>query len=104
MKSIDELRNYECFLLLAKDFSLEAQPRVLIFVDNRNLCSRIARHLRLLLPEDRRDLGIVRHYHSLMSEQYLQRAHKDFTDPDGPSRIMIATANQSVVCELIFCC
>jgi len=101
INSIDDLRNYACFLLPKRDFSLVAQPRVLIFVDNRTLTDRIARFLNLLLPEHYQNKGVVRHYHSLMSELYLQRAHKDFTDPNGAGPIMIATANQSVVSRFI---
>jgi len=95
--TIDELRNYRCLILPHDGFEVARQPRTLIFVDNTSLARRISRYLDSLLPPSFRDKGIVRHYHSKMSEDYLQRAHNTYTTPDGICRIMVATAGQSVV-------
>jgi hypothetical protein len=78
-------------------FHLAFQPRVLIFVDNKKLASRIAAYLDSCLPPYYRNKGLVRHYHSKMSEKYLQVSHNSFVDPDGICRIMVATSAQSVV-------
>ncbi|KAI9463684.1 P-loop containing nucleoside triphosphate hydrolase protein [Lactarius psammicola] len=94
INSIEDLQNYECFL--SCPFALESQPRVLIFVDKKELACRIADHLDSCLPSDYRDKGIVRHYHSMMSQKYLQVAHKAFTTPSGNCRILVATSGQSV--------
>jgi superfamily II DNA helicase RecQ len=94
-KSIDELSNYDCFL--SDPFDLVAQPHVLIFVDNKDLACRISSYLDSRLPEELRDQNFVMHYHSQMSEKYLQFAHKCFTQENGPCRIMVATSGQSVV-------
>ena len=95
MNSIEELQNYECFL--ACPFSLESQPRVLIFVDKTDLACRIAAHLDARLPSEYRDMGIIRHYHSMMSQKYLQVTHEAFTTPTENCRVLVATSGQSVV-------
>ena len=102
-KNIDELSNYDCFLM--KPYILEAQPRVLIFVDNKDLACRISNYLDSCLPKELRKKNIVMHYHSQMSEEYLMFAHKCFTQINGPCRIMVATSGQSVVrCQSFFSC
>lgn len=100
LNSIDDLRNYECFL--STPFNLETQPRVLIFVDNRDLSCRIARYLDSRLPVIQRKKGFVLHYHSSMSGDYLTRAHNSYTELHGMCRIMVATSGQSVVCLGLF--
>ncbi|KAH9009895.1 P-loop containing nucleoside triphosphate hydrolase protein [Lactarius hengduanensis] len=94
LNSIEDFQNYECFL--ACPFSLVSQPRVLIFVDKKELACRIAAHLDSCLPSEYQEKGIVRHYHSQMSQKYLQVAHKAFTTPEGNCRVMVATSGQSV--------
>ena len=49
-----------------------------------------------------RGQGIVMHYHSQMSEHYLQSTHNTFTTPDGKYRILVSTSGQSVVRHLHF--
>ena len=94
-KSIDELSNYDCFLL--KPFDLVAQPCVLIFIDSKDLACRISNYLDSCLPEALQKKNVVMHYHSQMSEAYLKFAHMCFTQSNGPCRIMVATSSQSVV-------
>ncbi len=76
---------------------MESQPRVLVFVDNRELACQIAAHLDSCLPVGYQDKGIVRHYHSKMSQGYLQLAHEDFSESTGTCRVLVATLGQSVV-------
>lgn len=98
---IDDVQNYQCFL--AAPFILEKQPWVLIFVDSMALAMRIALHLDSLLPPQFQEKGVVLHCYSVMSEQYLDRAHDAFTTPTDVCRIMVATSEsaQSVVCLVL---
>ena len=95
VNNLEDLQNYECFL--ATLFSLASQPHVIIFVDDKDLTSKIARHLESCLPSTFCGQGIVRHYHSGMSELYLSRVHESFTSEEGTCRILVATSGQSVV-------
>ncbi|RXW21997.1 hypothetical protein EST38_g3859 [Candolleomyces aberdarensis] len=45
----------------------------------------------LQLPIERRGKGIIRHYNSYMSEEYLQVVYDDFRDPNGVCEILHAT-------------
>ena len=100
INNIENMQNYECFL--SNPFSLESQPRVLIFVNKEELAGYISIHLDSCLPLEFRNAGIVMHYHSIMSQEYLQLAHKAFSTPNGNCRILIATLDQSVVSTQIF--
>ncbi len=95
VNSANEMRNYECFL--SEPYNPETQPHILIFVDNRDTTDRITSHLDSCLPKQYRDQGIVSHYHSNMSEHYLQTTHDAFTKADGKCRILVSTSSQSVV-------
>lgn len=102
VKNIEEPRNYDCFL--TKPFDFKAQPRVLIFFDSKQLTSEITEYLDSQLPPECRGTGIVRHYHSGMSDLYLQMAHDDFTKEDGCCKVLCATAGESVVrVHTLFC-
>lgn len=98
--TIEDPRNYECFLMNPKDFNMNEQPHVLIFVDDTKLTEKISSHLETCLPVQYRGKNIVRHYHSKMSTAYLQQAHDSFTAPDGFCRILVTTSGESVVCQL----
>ncbi|THV00107.1 P-loop containing nucleoside triphosphate hydrolase protein [Dendrothele bispora CBS 962.96] len=89
---IDQPENYACFL--STPFDLAHQKRVLIFRDNMDAVVDIARYLDSLLPLGYRGRGVV-HYHSMMSDTYLARAHNDFTHPDGICKILVSTASES---------
>jgi superfamily II DNA helicase RecQ len=95
VNNVEDLCNYECFL--ACPFSLAGQPRVLIFVDNKELACRISSHLDSCLPSQHQDKGVVKHYHSKMSSTYLETTHKAFTTQTGTCRVLVATSSQSVV-------
>jgi superfamily II DNA helicase RecQ len=83
--SLEDPRNYECFIQHPFDFN--TQPRVLIFFDDKALTSKVAQHLDERLPPEHRGRGMVRHYHSGMSEQYLKRVHDSFVSEDGMCRL-----------------
>ncbi|KAF8055298.1 P-loop containing nucleoside triphosphate hydrolase protein [Lyophyllum atratum] len=94
VSSIDAVKNYECFLL--RPFIFEDQPRVLIFFDSMKLANNVADHLDQQLPPGLRGRGIVRHYHSGMSPEYLQHVHSAFTEINGICKILCATSGESV--------
>lgn len=95
INNIEDVQNYECFL--ACPFYVESQPRVLIFVDNIELACRITKHLDSCLPTEHRGRGIIKYYHSKMSQAYLQVTHEAFTTHNGKCRVLVATSSQSVV-------
>ncbi|KAF8273934.1 hypothetical protein EI94DRAFT_1563106 [Lactarius quietus] len=87
------MQNYESFL--SCPFSLESQPCVLIFVDKELVC-HISAHLDSCHPLELCDTGVMRHYHSMMSQKYLQLTHEAFTTPTGNCHILVAISGQSV--------
>jgi len=93
VKSIDELSNYKCFILFP--YNHRKQPRILIFRENRMAVLELSRYLDSLLPPWRQKTGVVRHYHSGMSTEYLERAHAAFTLPNGSCRILVTTSAES---------
>lgn len=97
--SIEDLRNYECFL--TSPFSFEKQPHVLIFVDDKNLTNEITLHLKSKLPAHYQNRGVICHYHGAMSEEYLKQVHDSFVQEDGSCRILVATSGESVVSSLL---
>ncbi|KAF8264318.1 P-loop containing nucleoside triphosphate hydrolase protein [Lactarius quietus] len=99
INSIEDIQNYECFLVCP--FSVESQPRVLVFVDKKELVCQIVAHLDSCLPREHQDKGIVRHYHNKISQQYLQLTHNAFTEPTGNCCVLVATSGQSVadICQ-----
>jgi hypothetical protein len=90
INSIEDFQNYKCFLALL--FALGSQPCVLIFVDKKELVCWLAVYLDLCLPTEHQDKGIVRHYHSMMLQKYLQIAHEAFTMPTGNCCVLVATS------------
>jgi superfamily II DNA helicase RecQ len=88
-------RNYGCFL--SNPFVFKKQPRVLIFFDNKSVATTVALYLDSQLPQDFQGKGVVRHYHSEMSEEYLQKVHLSFIDAGGCCKILCATSAESVV-------
>lgn len=81
VNSIDNVWHYECFFM--SPFNLEDQYHVLIFIDNKNMTALIQDHLDSCLPNNMRNKGIVKHYHSSMSQDYLEATYNDFVLPMG---------------------
>ena len=87
----------ELWVLPCIPFSVNTQPCVLVFVDKKELACCIAAHLDTCLPAEYQKRGIVWHYHSMMSQKYLQVTHEAFTTLTGNCHILVATSGQSVV-------
>ncbi|KAE9385356.1 hypothetical protein BT96DRAFT_949900 [Gymnopus androsaceus JB14] len=77
--------------------SLRDQPRVLMFFDNSSLACHTAKFLGQRIPQEFRGKSFVWHYSGLMSEQYLELVHQEFTDVNGPCRILCATLGESML-------
>lgn len=96
-KSLQVLQNFECFL--EKPFLLARQPNVLIFIENSDLVVSVARHLAAIIGLEYRGKNIVRHYHSLMSPEYLKQVHDEFVDSSGPCKILVTTSAEATVSD-----
>ncbi|RXW12462.1 hypothetical protein EST38_g13391 [Candolleomyces aberdarensis] len=94
VKNMDEARNYRCFV--QSPFQLSTQPHVLIFVDNLNLCNRICNYLCQTITKSHQNQDVIMHYHSQMSDDYLKKAHDEFTSSTGKCRVLVAASGQSV--------
>ncbi|KAJ7805721.1 P-loop containing nucleoside triphosphate hydrolase protein [Mycena olivaceomarginata] len=67
----------------------------LVFHDNTEQCAGLTDHLDERLPPNLRNTGIVRHYHSGMSKEYLTEVFEDFCNPNGICKILNATEGAS---------
>ena len=74
-------------------------PKLLIVHDDKAEVSRVATYLNNRLPPALQCLDIVKHYHSDMSQQYLDTVFDDFSDPDGKTLILCATSGAGTVCD-----
>lgn len=77
-------------------------PKTLIFHDCKQEATDAARYNDGRLPPHLRNQGIVKHYHSDMSVEYLEKTFHDFGSPDGKCRILHATAGASTVSQNLF--
>ncbi|KAF8223802.1 hypothetical protein L208DRAFT_1000576, partial [Tricholoma matsutake] len=91
---LEDSKNYECFL--TKPVDLSAQPCILIFFDNKTLASNVVKHPDKQLPTEYQSTGIVRHYHSGMSDAYLQMVHTAFTECEGQCKTLCVTSGESM--------
>ncbi|KAK0240631.1 P-loop containing nucleoside triphosphate hydrolase protein [Armillaria nabsnona] len=92
VKSLDVMENYDCFLADPPAH----QRKVLLFFNNRNLGRRVTTYLNNKLPEDQRFKGLVKHYDSIMSKEYLEKVHSDFAQEGGTCKILCATSAEAV--------
>ncbi|KAF9234844.1 P-loop containing nucleoside triphosphate hydrolase protein, partial [Melanogaster broomeanus] len=72
-------------------------PKTLVFHDCKQDATDAATYTDDRLPQNIRNRGIVKHYHSDMSAEYLQMTFEDFSADDGTCRIPHATAGASTV-------
>ncbi|KIJ04274.1 hypothetical protein PAXINDRAFT_183194 [Paxillus involutus ATCC 200175] len=72
-----------------------AIPKTLVFHDCKQDTADAATYLDERLPQNIRNHSIVKHYHSDMSAEYLQKTFEDFSSDDGRCRILHATAGAS---------
>ena len=92
---LGNVQNYNCFI--TTPYNAATQPHILIFVDDRKLTAQITDHLESCLPSELKGKGVVKHYHSSMSQLYLDQTHSDFVSPTGTCKILVTTSGQSVV-------
>jgi superfamily II DNA helicase RecQ len=72
-------------------------PKTIIFHDNLQEAANVADYLNSLFPETMRRQKIAKHYHSVMSADYLEQTFQDFASPHGVTRILCATSGASTV-------
>jgi superfamily II DNA helicase RecQ len=72
-------------------------PKTLIFHDNKLEAVDAAAYNNSRLPKALQTHGVVKHYHSDMSSEYLQQTYEDFASDSGNCRILHATAGASTV-------
>jgi len=97
--SLRDFRNLS--FLIPKDFHPPMQiPPTLVFHDNKTNASDAATYVDSLLPPGLRGTGLSRHYHSLMSSEYLEQVYSDFTGP-YPSGIIHTTPSMQSVSLLL---
>ena len=80
-------------------FDIHLIPKMLIFHDDREEAAGAAKFLNTLCPEPLRHKRITKHYHSLMSGEYLEQTFQDFASPEGTTRILCATSGTSTVSD-----
>jgi superfamily II DNA helicase RecQ len=96
---IGSLRNFHNFdVLIPENYSPPMMiPKTLIFHDNKQEAAAAAAYNDSRLPKALQNQGIVKHYHSDMSAEYLQQTYDDFASTTGTCRIIHATAGASTV-------
>jgi hypothetical protein len=72
-------------------------PKTLVFHDSIDGAKEAAHYTSHRLPEHLQNRGVVKHYHELMSKEYLTVTYDDFSKPDGMCRILHATEGASTV-------
>lgn len=78
-------------------------PKTLIFHDSKEEATSAAAYINSRLPLSLQGRGIVKHYHSDMSVDYLQETFADFSSTQGSCRVLHATAGASTVrCTSIY--
>ncbi|KAF8432233.1 P-loop containing nucleoside triphosphate hydrolase protein, partial [Boletus edulis BED1] len=92
--SLRNYRNLNC--LIPDDFQPPMDiPKTLVFHDSKQDATNAAMYTDSRLPKQLRNRGIVKHYHSDMSAEYLEQTYKDFSHPNGHCRILHVTAGAS---------
>ena len=97
--SLRNLRNLQFLIPEHGDNSFDPKviPKTIIFHDNLQEAANAANYLNSLFPETMRHQRIAKHYHSVMSADYLERTFQDFASWDGVTRILCATSGASTV-------
>jgi superfamily II DNA helicase RecQ len=93
------LRNLQFLVPDHRDHSFAPKliPKTVVFHDNLQEATNAANYLNSLFPESMRHLRIAKHYHSVMSADYLEQTFQDFAASDGVTRILCATSGASTV-------
>jgi len=94
--SLSDFRNLD--FLIPEPYPVDFRlPKTLVFHDNLDKCTAAAVYLSERLPQPLRSKGLVKHYHSGMSTEYLTMVYDDFRQLDGECRILHATEGASTV-------
>ncbi|KAG1891422.1 P-loop containing nucleoside triphosphate hydrolase protein [Suillus subluteus] len=83
--------NFDCLIPLNYAIPMII-PKTLIFHDNELEAVNAAAYNNSRLPKALQNHGVVKHYHSNMSPEYLQQTYEDFASDNGSCRILHATA------------
>jgi superfamily II DNA/RNA helicase len=73
-------------------------PKLLIVHNDKSEADRASAYLNSRLPTGLQALGICKHYHGDMSQEYLDQTFDSFNDPDGNTIILNATSGAGTVC------
>ncbi|KAF8834573.1 hypothetical protein BDN67DRAFT_873768, partial [Paxillus ammoniavirescens] len=94
---VGSLHNFHNFnFLIPPEFHPPmAIPKTLVFHDCKQDATDAAAYVNARLPHSLQNHGVVKHYHSDMSAEYLQQTFEDFSSPDGNCCILHATAGAS---------
>ena len=95
--TLHDFHNFNCLIPTNLHPPMDI-PKTLVFHDSKQDATDAARYTNSRLPKELQNQGIVKHYHSDMSAEYLQQTYEDFSNPDGRCRILHATAGASTVC------
>ncbi|KAF8985491.1 P-loop containing nucleoside triphosphate hydrolase protein, partial [Cyathus striatus] len=68
---------------------------IVVYISYISLTQSASTYMNGLLPFDLQNKGIIWHYHSSMSAEYLMVVFEDFADPNGTCRILHATEGAS---------
>lgn len=94
--SINNFRNLDC--LVPRPFHPPMRlQKVIVFHDNKTEANNAARYLNSRLPAEFQKLGIIKHYHGDMSEEYLEKTYTDFANPDGFTLMINGTSGAGTV-------
>ena len=74
-----------------------AIPKTLVFHDSKQDATDATTYLNEWLPQNIRNHGIVKHYHSDMLAEYIQATFEDFSADNGTCHVPHATAGASTV-------
>ena len=96
---IGTLRSFDNFsLLIPSTFHPPmVLPKTLVFHNSKQDATNAAALIDSRLLRSLQNQGIIKHYHSDMSLQYLQQMFEDFSQPDGTCRILHATVGAATV-------
>jgi hypothetical protein len=84
-------------------FDIKLIPKTIISRNNLQEAASVAIYLNGLFPETMRHLQIAKHYHSVMSLDYLEQTSQDFASPEGITRILCAASSASTVYVNVLC-
>jgi hypothetical protein len=81
--SADNLHNLNFLVPQPYHPPMPLLPKGMVFIENKLSTSNIATYLNNRCPEELRVTKPFCHFHSDMSQQYLDETFEDFQNPDG---------------------